>query len=169
LRPFAVEAWVYDPYLAHDMAEALGFLQTSLDNLLAHCDVVVCTAPHTPRTQGMIGERELALLRPGTVFVNVSRGAVVDSVALVQRLKRGDILAGLDVFDPEPVPPESEILQLPNVFIAPHVGYFNGRSHPTFFALMVDELERFFCGHETYFDLTPLTRANRRGSEATSR
>jgi D-3-phosphoglycerate dehydrogenase len=52
LRPFEVEAWVHDPYLAHDMAEALGLLQTSLDHLLAQCDVVVCMAPLTPATQG---------------------------------------------------------------------------------------------------------------------
>lgn len=166
LRPFAVEVWAYDPYLAHDMAETLGILQTSLEHLMAECDVIVCTAPHTPRTQGMIGQRELALLRAGTVFVNVSRGTVVDSAALINRLRQGDILAGLDVFDPEPIPPESEILQLPNVFIAPHVGYFSGRSHPLFFALMVDELDRFFNGHETYYDLTPATRANRTGGKA---
>ncbi len=165
LRPFDVEVWVHDPYLAHDMAEALGFLQTSLDNLLSHCHVVVCTAPLTPATQGMIGARELALLRSGTVFVNVSRGAIVDSAALISRLKQGDIFAGLDVFDPEPVPPESEILRLPNVFVAPHVGYYSGHSRPLFFKLMVDELERFFHGHETYFDLTPRTRANRSGSD----
>jgi phosphoglycerate dehydrogenase-like enzyme len=117
----------------------------------------------------MLGERELALLRPGTVFVNVSRGAVVDSTALISRLKRGDILAGLDVFDPEPIPPESEILQMPNVFIAPHVGYFSGRSHPLFFSLMVDELDRFFHDHETYFDLTPSTRDNRTGGDSARR
>jgi phosphoglycerate dehydrogenase-like enzyme len=117
LRPFEGEIWVHDPYLPREMAEALGFVQTSLDNLFAQCDVVVCMAPLTPKTRGMIGERELNLLRPRAVFVNVSRGAVVDSTALIERLRAGDIFAGLDVFDPEPIPPDSEILQLPNVFV----------------------------------------------------
>jgi phosphoglycerate dehydrogenase-like enzyme len=165
LRPFEGEIWVFDPYLPRDMAEALGFLQTSLENVLSQCDVIVCLAPLTPKTRGMIGERQLALIRPGSIFVNVSRGPIVDSAALVERLKQGDIFAGLDVFDPEPVPPDSEILQLPNVFVSPHIGWYSGDAHPHFFELMVDEFDRFFHGHETWFDLTPSSLANRRGSE----
>jgi phosphoglycerate dehydrogenase-like enzyme len=163
LRPFEVEIWAHDPYLPREMAEALGFLQTSLDNVLSQCDAIVCLVPLTPKTRGMIGQRELNLIPPGAVFVNVSRGAVVDSPALIARLRRGDIIAGLDVFDPEPIPPDSEILQLSNVFLSPHIGYYSGDPHPHFFNLMVDELARFFQGHETYFDLTPRSKANRQG------
>jgi phosphoglycerate dehydrogenase-like enzyme len=165
LRPFEVDIWVHDPYLPREMAEALGFLQTSLDNLLAQCDVIVCLVPLTPKTRGMLGERELNLIRSGAVFVNVSRGAVVDSAALIARLKRGDIIAGLDVFDPEPIPPDSEIIHLSNVFLSPHVGAHTGEQYRPFFKLMVDELERFFHGHETHFDLTPRSQANRTGRE----
>jgi phosphoglycerate dehydrogenase-like enzyme len=163
LRPFETEIWVHDPYLPREMAEALGFLQTSLDNVLSQCDVIVCLVPLTPGTKGMIGARELALIPSGAVFVNVSRGQVVDSQALVERLKKGDITAGLDVFDPEPIPPDSEIIKLSNVFLSPHLGARTGDPHPHFFRLMVDELDRFFHGHETYFDLTPRAKANRLG------
>jgi phosphoglycerate dehydrogenase-like enzyme len=165
LRPFEVEIWVHDPYLPRELAEALGFIQTSLDNVLSQCDVIVSLVPLTPRTRGMIGERELNLIPAGAVFVNVSRGAVVNSQALIERLKRGDIFAGLDVFDPEPIPPDSEIIGLPNVFLSPHLGAHTGDPYPHFFELMVDELDRFFHGHETYFDLTPRAKANRRGDE----
>jgi phosphoglycerate dehydrogenase-like enzyme len=165
LRPFEVEIWVYDPYLPRELAEALNFVQTSLDNVLSQCDVIVSMVPLTPRTRGLLGERELNLIRPGSVFVNVSRGAVVDSAALIDRLKQGDIFAGLDVFDPEPIPPDSEILGLSNVFLSPHIGYYTGDPYRPFFELMVDELDRFFHGHETYFDLTPRSKANRMGSE----
>ena len=165
LRAFETEIWVHDPYLPQELPEALGFLQTSLENVLS-CDVVVCLVPHTPRTRGMLGKAEFALLRPGSVFVSVSRGKVTDSAALIERLKQGDIVAGLDVFDPEPVPPESEILQLPNVFLSPHIGAYGGPAGQLgFFSLMVDELERFFNGHETQFDLTPRVQANRTGKE----
>jgi phosphoglycerate dehydrogenase-like enzyme len=164
LRPFEVDIWVYDPYLPREMAEALDFLQTSLDNVLSQCEVIVCLVPHTPKTQGMIGERELNLIQPRAAFVNVSRGAVVDSQALINRLKRGDMTAALDVFDPEPIPADSEIRQLPNVFLSPHIGYLTTDTHHHF-ALMVDELERFLHGHETHFDLTPRTLANRRGNK----
>ncbi|MEZ4869939.1 MAG: hydroxyacid dehydrogenase [Caldilineaceae bacterium] len=163
LRPFNVEVWVYDPYLPRELAEALGFTQTALDNVLSQCNVVVCLAPLTPRTRGMIGERELSLIPAGTVFINVSRGAVVQSDALIARLKQGDIIAGLDVFDPEPIPPDSEIIHLPNVFLSPHVGAHTGDPYRPFLALMVDELQRFFQGHETHFDLTPRSQANRTG------
>ena len=163
LRPFETEIWVYDPYLPREMAEALGFTQTSLDNVLSQCDVVVCLVPLTPATQGMLGEREFGLLKPGAVFVNVSRGGVANSAALIQRLKQGDIIAGLDVFDPEPIPADSEILQLPNVFLSPHIGWATGDPIRPFFPLMVDELQRFFDGHEPWYELTPRSRANRTG------
>jgi D-3-phosphoglycerate dehydrogenase len=166
LRPFETEIWVHDPYLPREMAEALGFTQTSLDNVLSQCDVVVCLVPLTPATRGMLSTREFALLKPGSIFVNVSRGAVVDSQALINRLKEGDIIAGLDVFDPEPIPPESEIIQLRNVFLSPHVGWATGDPIRPFFTIMVDELDRFFQGHETWYDLTPSSKANRTGSPA---
>ena len=163
MQPFQTENFVYDPYLPRELPEALGFTQTSLENVLSGSDVVVCLAPHTPKTEKMLGAAEFAQMRPGTVFVNVSRGKVVDSDALIARLKQGDICAGLDVFDPEPIPADSEILQLPNVFLSPHIGWYSGGPQTGFFGLMVDELERFFGGHETYFDLTPRSQANRTG------
>jgi len=83
----------------------------------------------------------------------------------VARLKRGDIAAGLDVYDPEPIPPHSEVIHLPNVFLSPHIGFHTEDVRQRFFALMVDELERFFEGHETYYDLTPRSLANRRGGQ----
>ena len=163
LEPFQNEVWVYDPYLPSEMPEALGFLQTTLTQILSQCDIIVCLAPLTPGTRGMLGEREFDQIRPGTVFINVSRGPVVDSQALLARLQVGDIIAGLDVFDPEPVPPESELIQLSNVFLSPHIGYYCG--HVThFFALMVEELQRHFHSHQTYFALTPRSWANRQGS-----
>jgi phosphoglycerate dehydrogenase-like enzyme len=163
LRPFDVDIYVHDPYLPRELPEALDFTLTSLDNIFTTCDVVVCVAPLTPGTKGMIGEREINLLQPNSVFVNVSRGAVVDSDALIARIKKGDISVGLEVFDPEPVPPDHEILTLPNVFQSPHSSS-GGVSRGAFFELMVDELERFFAGHETWFDITPNTVANRKGT-----
>jgi phosphoglycerate dehydrogenase-like enzyme len=163
LRPFDVKISVYDPYLSTEMADALGFTKTSFENVLSRPDVVVCLAPLTLRTKGMIGKRELDLIPPGRVFVNVSRGAIVDSDALIERLRQGDIIAGLDVFDPEPIPPTSEIIKLPNVFLSPHIAGVTATSRTRFFTLMVDELTRFFYGDETLFNLTPNSLANRRG------
>lgn len=166
LKPFQCEIMVHDPYIPKEVPDILEVLQTSLDHVMADNDVVICLAPLTPKTRRMIGKRELDLLKPGSVFVNVSRGAIVDPDALIARLRKGDIVAGLDVFDPEPIPADSPIKDLPNVFLSPHIAGVTARSRTLFFDLMVDELDRFFHGHETRYDLLPRTLANRRGEEA---
>ena len=168
LRPFEGEIWVHDPYLPSELAEAMGFVQTSLINIFSRCDVIVCLAPLTPGTKGLIGEDEFRLLGSGSIFVNVSRGAVVDSAALIKRVSSGDIVAGIEAFDPEPIPNDSELLKLENVFVSPHIGWITGSDHPHFFSLMVDELERFIEGHELYFELTPRVQKNRLGKNPAS-
>jgi phosphoglycerate dehydrogenase-like enzyme len=134
-----------------------------LERVMSEPDVVVCTAPLTPRTRRMIGAAELDLLKTDAVFVNVSRGAIVDPDALIARAKRGDIRVSLDVFDPEPIPADSPIRDLPNVFLSPHIAGVTAACRPRFFSFMVDELERWQAGRETLFDLTATTLANRRG------
>ena len=168
LEPFHVDVLVHDPYMPKEVADVLGVTNTTLDNVLSLPDVVVSLVPDTPRTRGMLGARELDLLTPGTVFVNVSRGVVVDSDALIERLRRGDIVASIDVFDPEPIPVDSPIRDLDNVFLTPHIAGVTGRNRSRFFELMVDELERTHAGHDTLYDLLPRTLANRRGADPTT-
>lgn len=163
LKAFECRVRVHDPYLPREMADAVGFTSTSLRNVIERSDVVVCLAPHTPATEGMIGATELAWLRPNSVFVNVSRGAVVDSSALIERLRPGDVVAGLDVFDPEPIPADSEIKRMPNVFLSPHIST-TASTRQAFFRLMVDEVERVLAGDLPMFEVTPRTLANRRGT-----
>ena len=169
LRPFKVEISVYDPYLPRELAEVLDLRLTSLERVLSQSDAIVCLAPLTPRTEGMIGRAELELIPSGTVLVNVSRGPIINGEALVERLRRGDIIAGLDVFDPDPVPDGHEITELENVFLSPHIAGVTAASYRRFFTLMVDELERFFHGYETYYNLTPRSLADRRGQDFTAR
>lgn len=163
LMPFRCEVQVYDPYLPKEIPDIYNMLQTSLDRVLAGSEVVVILAPLTPATQGMIGAAELDLLKPGDALVNVSRGGIIDSDALVRRLRRGDVTAGLDVFDPEPVPADHPIRDLPNVFLTPHIAGVSWENGPRCFRLMIEELERFFNGYETRYDITPRVLANRRG------
>jgi phosphoglycerate dehydrogenase-like enzyme len=163
LQPFHCRILVHDPYVPKEVALAVAAQLTSLEHVMAGSDVVVCCAPLTPRTQRMIGTAELNLLKSDSVFVNVSRGAIVDPQALIARAQRGDIRVSLDVFDPEPIPAGSPIRDLPNVFLSPHIAGVTAACRPRFFSFMVDELERFFGGHETMFDITPRTLANRRG------
>lgn len=163
LAPFDADVYVHDPYVPRELADIYDLTLTSLDLVMSTCDVVVCLVPLTPATRGMLGERELDALQSGAVFVNVSRGAVVDTEALITRLRVGDVIACLDVFDPEPIPADSPVRQMPNVFLTPHIAGVTAAGRHRFFELMVDELERCFAGHETRHDLGARTIANRRG------
>jgi phosphoglycerate dehydrogenase-like enzyme len=136
---------------------------TNLDAIMSESDVIVCVAPLTPATRRMVGARELDLIHPGSALVNVSRGPIFDPDATIERLRRGDITGAFDVWDPEPIPADSPIRQLPNVVLTPHVSSQTKDGRGRFFTLMVDELDRFFHGHETLYDLTSRTLANRFG------
>jgi phosphoglycerate dehydrogenase-like enzyme len=153
LRPFRVAIVAFDPYAPRDLGEAYGVSFGPLSVVMQQ-DVVFCLLPLTPATARMIGTGELDLLRPGSAFVNVSRGAVVDSDALIARLQRGDVVAGLDVFDPEPMPADSPIVDLPNVFLSPHIAGVTEESRRRFFELMVDEIIRHLSGLEPLTELT---------------
>jgi phosphoglycerate dehydrogenase-like enzyme len=153
LRPFHVDIVAFDPFAPRELAAAYGVTFGPLPVVMS-LDVVLSLVPLTPGTAGMIGAEELARLRPGSVFVNVTRGGVVDSDALLDRLRGGDVIACLDVFDPEPVPPDSPIIDLPNVFLSPHVAGVTEESRRRFFSLMVDEIIRHLDGLEPLGELT---------------
>jgi phosphoglycerate dehydrogenase-like enzyme len=153
LRPFRVEIQVFDPYAARELAEAYGVAFGPLASVL-EADVVFVLVPQTSSTEGMLARDELARLRPGSVFVNVSRGKVVDADALLDRLRQGDVIACLDVFDPEPLPLDSTLVDLPNVFCTPHIAGVTEESRRRFFSLMVDECLRHFAGLGVRYELT---------------
>jgi len=104
-------------------AEELGAVRVDLETLLRESDFVSLHVPLTKDTRHMIGRRELELMKPTAVLVNTSRGAVVDEAELIRALENDVIrAAGLDVFEREPLPPDSPLLQLDNVVLAPHIG-----------------------------------------------
>lgn len=106
-----------------DLEAATGAAYRGLDALLTEADHVIVCTPLTADTRGLIGARELALMKPTSVFVNVSRGPVVDEDALIAALRTGrPWAAGLDVFAREPIAPDHALLSLPNVVATPHIG-----------------------------------------------
>lgn len=122
-RGFDMKILYHDPYRREDVERELGAEYRDLDSLLRESDFVVTMTPLTPQTRGLIGERELSLMKPSAVLVNPSRGGVVDEDALYRALKEGRLwAAGLDVFAQEPVPADHPLLTLPNVVVLPHIG-----------------------------------------------
>jgi glyoxylate/hydroxypyruvate reductase len=96
------------------------FRPKDLARLLPKADFVLITAPHTQDSHHMIDARMLDRMRPGAGLVNYSRAGLVDYDALRKKLERGELSAVLDVFDPEPLPPDSPLWQTPNLLITPH-------------------------------------------------
>jgi phosphoglycerate dehydrogenase-like enzyme len=93
-----------------------------LDKLLRESDYVVVTVPRTAQTQGMIGAEQLALMKPSAMLVGISRGGIINQEALAQALREKRLAAAaLDVFDPEPLPADSELWDIENLLIMPHV------------------------------------------------
>jgi phosphoglycerate dehydrogenase-like enzyme len=118
-----------------------------LDTLLPEADVVVSCVPRTPRSEKMLGERQFGLMKKGAYLINVSRGAVVDTGALVAALRSGKLAgAGLDVTEPEPLPDDHPLWSMPNVVITPHVAGQSDRIGERRLKLFRDNVERFVTG-----------------------
>ncbi|MGW3652969.1 hydroxyacid dehydrogenase [Streptomyces sp. NPDC000878] len=148
LRPLDLSLTLYDPYVDDAEAAALGVVPLPLDELIRTSDIVSLHAPDIPETYRMLDRARLALIPDGGVLINTSRGALVDPEALTDELVSGRISAVLDVTEPEPLPAESPLYRLPNVFLTPHIAGSLGNELERLGRTVVDELERLVAGHQ---------------------
>ncbi|UXY30109.1 2-hydroxyacid dehydrogenase [Streptomyces sp. HUAS TT20] len=116
---------------------------TELPALLPEADVVILSTPLTESTMGLVDAEFLARMKDGALLVNVARGPIVDTKALLTELETGRLSAALDVTDPEPLPPGHPLWQAPGVLISPHVGGPTSAFLPRAKRLLVDQLHRF--------------------------
>ncbi|MCP4417731.1 MAG: D-2-hydroxyacid dehydrogenase [Chloroflexi bacterium] len=118
-----------------------------LDYALSQADIVLITTPLTAKTKGMIGRRELDLLKPGAGFINLGRASVVDYEALADKLEKGEISGAiLDVFDPEPLPSTSRLWTTPNLIMTPHVASDDAEQYiPRTLDLVFENVRRYFA------------------------
>lgn len=123
LLAFKCRVLLFDPVVpAAEIAKAGAEAAASLDALLSQSDILTPHCPSTPQTRRMFKAETFAKMKPGAIFINVGRGDLVDSNALVAALQSGKLsAAALDVFDPEPIPAGHPILKLPNVILAAHI------------------------------------------------
>ncbi|PTR24475.1 D-glycerate dehydrogenase [Pseudomonas sp. GV085] len=119
----------------------------SLTALLQQADFICLTLPLTAETEGLIGAEEFALMRPESIFINISRGKVVDEMAMIEALSAGQIrAAGLDVFEREPLNQDSPLLQLNNVVATPHIGSATHETREAMARCAVDNLLAALAG-----------------------
>ncbi len=119
---------------------------TEFDQVLPTLDVLILILPLTPESHHLMNGRRLSLLKDGATLVNVARGPVVDSLALVGELNSGRISAGLDVTDPEPLPKGHPLWSAPNLIITPHVGGDTTAFEPRGRKLVEDQIRRWTSG-----------------------
>ncbi|MFF0268334.1 hydroxyacid dehydrogenase [Kribbella sp. NPDC004536] len=146
LRTFDLDVLISDPYLTAAEAAALGAELVDNDTLFRRSDILSVHAPLLPETVGLVDARLLGLLKDGASLINTARGKIIDSDALLRECTSGRIDAVLDVTDPEPLPPDSPLLDLPNVFVTPHVAGAVGNEIARLGELAVSELERLTAG-----------------------
>jgi phosphoglycerate dehydrogenase-like enzyme len=145
LAPFEVEVTRVGTR-ARDDERGHVHASEELADLVPRHEVVVLACPLTDATRGMVDARFLAALPDGALVVNVARGAVVVTDALLAELSSGRLRAALDVTDPEPLPPDHPLWRAPNVLISPHVGGDTTAFPPRARGLLKDQLTRFAAG-----------------------
>lgn len=120
---FEMDVIAYDPYLSPTRADELGIEMVAFEEVVERSDFVSIHVPLTAETKGIIGARALAAMKPTAFVVNSSRGGVVDESDLAEALHSGEIAgAALDVYEEEPLPPDSPLRHAPNLVLTPHLG-----------------------------------------------
>ena len=140
-----VVAWTFHP--SDKRAHELGIRYVELDELLSTSDVVTLHVKLTPESRHLIGKRELALMKPGSLLVNIARGPIVDNAALITALESGHLTgAAIDVFDTEPLPADDPILKCEQVVLTPHAADQTPEGVELLNAGAVDNVLAFFDG-----------------------
>jgi phosphoglycerate dehydrogenase-like enzyme len=118
-----------------------------LDARLGEADFVIVTTPETPQTLGMFNARRFALMKRGAYFINIARGRCVVTDDLIAALQSGHLAgAGLDVADPEPLPPDNPLWRMPNVLLTPHVAILGTPYRRRWEAILIENCRRFAAG-----------------------
>ncbi|ALL69945.1 D-3-phosphoglycerate dehydrogenase (plasmid) [Paraburkholderia caribensis MBA4] len=133
--------------LTDEAACEAGAVRVDLDELLAHSDVVSIHLKLSDRTRGLLGKRELALMKRNAYLVNTARGPIIDEIALLDVLREKRIAgAALDVFDIEPLPPHHPLLSLDNVVLAPHIGYVTEENYRLIYQGVLEDVQGYLDG-----------------------
>ena len=144
---FGMPVIAWSQNMTAERAAQYGATLVTKDELFARSDIVTIHVQLSARTRGLVGARELGLMKPTAYLINTARGPIVDEVALVQALQAHTIAgAGLDVFDQEPLPPGHPFLALDNTLLVPHIGYVTEAQYQVRYKETVENVAAYLRG-----------------------
>ena len=144
---FGMQVVAWSQNLTREKADAAGAELVSKDSLFQRADIVTVHLVLSDRTRGIIGERELAMMKPTALLINTARGPIVDEQALVHALRHSVIAgAGLDVFDEEPLAVNHPLRRLENALLTPHLGYVTIENYRLAYGEAVEDIRAFLAG-----------------------
>ena len=147
LWPFGARIWAVNTSGRTDEDVQWCGTLSQLDDVLRASDVLVIALPLTKETRGLLGARELSLMKPTAHLINTSRGPIVDEAALIAALRSGKVTgAGLDVYDEEPLPLDHPLRNLPNTVITPHLGYVTAETYRIFYGHALEDVQAWLGG-----------------------
>ena len=135
--------------LTEEKAKAAGARMVDKATLLGQSDAISLHLVLSDRTRGILGAQDLAKMKSGAILINTSRGPLVDEAALVEKLKTGKLIAGLDVFAQEPLPADHPLRSLPNTVLTPHLGYCAREVYAQFYRESIENVLAFLDGAPT--------------------
>lgn len=146
-RAFQMDVVAWSQNLTPDRAAEQGARLVTKDELFETADVISIHYVLSPRSRGLVGEREFGLMKATALLINTSRGPIVDEAALIAALQQGRIGgAALDVFDQEPLPSDHPLLSLPNTVITPHIGYVTREGYELYYGDALEDIRAFLAG-----------------------
>jgi phosphoglycerate dehydrogenase-like enzyme len=144
---FDMKAIAWSQNLTAEKAAEQGVERVEKDELFRRSDILSVHLVLSARSRGLVGAREIGLMKPSAILVNTSRGPIVDTAAVIEALKTGRLAyAGFDVYDKEPLPIDHPLRQAPNVILTPHIGYVTDENYRSSYPQIVENVVGFLDG-----------------------
>jgi phosphoglycerate dehydrogenase-like enzyme len=145
---FDMKVIAWSPNLTAERAAAVGVERVDKEALLRQSDVLSVHMVLSPRSHGLVGRNDIALMKKTAILVNTSRGPIVDAYAVIKALEAGRLgCAAFDVYDREPLPADHPLRRTPNVLLTPHIGYVTEENYRSSYPQIVENVVAFLDGH----------------------
>ncbi|HTT81246.1 MAG TPA: D-2-hydroxyacid dehydrogenase family protein [Stellaceae bacterium] len=144
---FNMQAIAWSQNLTAERAAERGVERVEKDELFRRADILSVHLVLSPRSRGLVGAREIGLMKPSAVIINTSRGPICDTAAIIRALEEGRLAyAGFDVYDKEPLPIDDKLRRAPNVILTPHIGYVTDENYRSSYPQIVENITAFLDG-----------------------